>query len=235
MILTAVEICLIVINIITFALYGIDKKRAIRSEWRISEKTLLGMAFAGGSVGALFGMMAFHHKTKHLKFRILVPFFLILHIVLLWFLAPGTPDGSDLESREEILNQLSDGDGLQIASEVKIDDWIISAIYRSQTEEAGIAVFEPLAKGKYKLQSSLLRQQDEIVWGQAIIRGTWYDLFWLNKPNLRHAEIRYTIGGIVQEPMIKEADRLQVLYCEAPEEDYSIHIAYYDGNGTKYE
>lgn len=89
MIFTALEVYLIVINIITFALYGIDKKRAIRSAWRISEKTLLGMAFVGGSVGALLGMMVFHHKTKHLKFRILVPFFLVLHIALFWFLVPG--------------------------------------------------------------------------------------------------------------------------------------------------
>ena len=235
MILTALEIYLVVINVITFALYGIDKRRAIRSQWRISERTLLGMAFAGGSVGALLGMLAFHHKTRHLKFQILIPFFLILHIAVFWFLAPDVPDGSDLESREEILNQLPDGDGLQIASEVKIEDWIICGICRSRTEEAGIAVFEPQENGTYKLQSNILRNQNEIVWGQAMIKGTRYDLFWLNQPDLEHAEILYTIGGVIREPIIMETDRRQVLYCETPEEDYSIEIAYYDRSGEKYE
>lgn len=86
-VVTALEIYLIIINIITFFAYGIDKKRAIRSEWRISEKTLLGLAFVGGSAGALLGMMAFRHKTKHLKFQILVPLFLMLQIVVFRFVA----------------------------------------------------------------------------------------------------------------------------------------------------
>lgn len=82
MVETGLNIYLIMINLVTFALYGIDKKRARRSQWRISEKTLLLTALAGGSAGALLGMLIFHHKTKHWKFRILVPLFLILHITI---------------------------------------------------------------------------------------------------------------------------------------------------------
>ena len=73
MIETGLSIYMIVINLVTFALYGIDKKRARRSQWRISEKTLLLTALAGGSLGALVGMLSFHHKTKHNAFRFGVP------------------------------------------------------------------------------------------------------------------------------------------------------------------
>lgn len=74
---------LIVINIVTFILYGIDKSRARNHAWRIPEHTLLGMAALGGSVGALVGMGYFHHKTRHRKFTATVPSFLVVHIILL--------------------------------------------------------------------------------------------------------------------------------------------------------
>ena len=80
----ALEIYLLVINIVAFAAYGVDKQRAIHKAWRIPEKTLLGLAVAGGALGALFGMHIFHHKTKHLQFNILVPICLIIWVVLLW-------------------------------------------------------------------------------------------------------------------------------------------------------
>ena len=73
---------LLLINLFAFALYGIDKAKAKRGAWRIPEATLLLVAFLGGSFGALLGMELFRHKTKHAKFRILVPLFLVLHIVL---------------------------------------------------------------------------------------------------------------------------------------------------------
>ena len=73
---------LLLVNVLAFALYGIDKLKAKKGAWRIPESTLLLVAFLGGSLGALLGMELFRHKTKHAKFRILVPLFLILHIAL---------------------------------------------------------------------------------------------------------------------------------------------------------
>lgn len=73
------------INFLTFFLYGLDKRKAVKHQWRIPEKTLLGTAFLGGSVGAIIGMRVFHHKTKHWTFRILVPIFLILHLGMIYF------------------------------------------------------------------------------------------------------------------------------------------------------
>lgn len=77
---------LMIINLAAFIMYGIDKKRALCGRWRISEATLLGIAFAGGSVGALLGMRCFRHKTRHWKFRILVPLFLLLHAAVIWIM-----------------------------------------------------------------------------------------------------------------------------------------------------
>ena len=73
---------LILINLIAFAPYGIDKLKAIRHEYRISEAALLTLAFVGGSAGALLGMLVFRHKIRKPKFVILVPLFLILHLAL---------------------------------------------------------------------------------------------------------------------------------------------------------
>ena len=58
-------IYLLIINIIAFIMYGIDKWKAHRKQWRISEKMLLFIAVIGGSAGALAGMYIFHHKTLH--------------------------------------------------------------------------------------------------------------------------------------------------------------------------
>ena len=69
---------LIIINIFTFLLYGLDKWKAKHHRWRISESALLLAALVGGSVGALSGMYGFHHKTLHKKFTIGVPIFLIV-------------------------------------------------------------------------------------------------------------------------------------------------------------
>ena len=79
-------IYLIAVNLLAFILYGADKKRAKKREWRISEKTLIGIAAIGGSVGALLGMYVFHHKTRHWYFRYGLPVILIIQLLLWWLL-----------------------------------------------------------------------------------------------------------------------------------------------------
>ena len=73
-------IYLAAINIVAFFLYGIDKWKARHDKWRITEARLIGIAVAGGSIGALLGMKLWHHKTKHNKFRFGLPAILILQI-----------------------------------------------------------------------------------------------------------------------------------------------------------
>lgn len=74
-----------VYNLVVFSVYGVDKKLAEKHKRRISEKTLLLLAAAFGSMGAMLGMKFFRHKTKHWKFKILVPLFLLLQIGLVYF------------------------------------------------------------------------------------------------------------------------------------------------------
>ena len=64
---------LVVMSLLTFAAYGMDKRKAKKGQWRIPEKTLLLLAVLGGSLGALLGMYVFHHKTQKTKFVIGVP------------------------------------------------------------------------------------------------------------------------------------------------------------------
>ena len=67
---------LVFVNIAAFGMYGIDKQKAIRKQWRIPEAQLLAVAAIGGSAGALLGMQFFHHKTRKWKFRLGVPLIL---------------------------------------------------------------------------------------------------------------------------------------------------------------
>ena len=77
---------LIVINVLTFFIYGIDKRKAKQGNWRISEATLLILAVIGGSIGALLGMEVWHHKTMHKKFKYGLPLILLIQIVLIYFI-----------------------------------------------------------------------------------------------------------------------------------------------------
>ena len=77
-----VLIYLAAINTVTFFLYGIDKWKAKRTRWRVPESTLLWWAVFGGSIGALLGMKAWHHKTLHNKFKYGIPAILIAQIVI---------------------------------------------------------------------------------------------------------------------------------------------------------
>ena len=77
---------LLAINIATFFLYGIDKYKARKGRWRISEATLLLMAVVGGSIGAWTGMRLWHHKTKHKKFKYGIPIIIILQVTIAVYL-----------------------------------------------------------------------------------------------------------------------------------------------------
>lgn len=80
-------IYLLIINAAGFLLMLVDKFKAKKNLWRIPEATLIGVAAAGGSVGALLGMYAVRHKTKHLKFTLGIPLILAVQVVcVVWLL-----------------------------------------------------------------------------------------------------------------------------------------------------
>lgn len=77
---------LLAINAVTFIVYGIDKYKAKKAKWRISEATLLLLAVLGGSIGAWIGMKVWHHKTMHKKFKYGIPAILLIQIALMAYL-----------------------------------------------------------------------------------------------------------------------------------------------------
>ena len=72
-------IYLVVINIVTFLVMGLDK----RGSWRVQESALFTFVIFGGGIGGILGMIKFHHKTKKLKFQIGFPLITILEIAFL--------------------------------------------------------------------------------------------------------------------------------------------------------
>ncbi len=83
------EIFVVLWNVIVLLCYGVDKLLAKAKKWRISEQVLVLAAFLLGGLGALMGMVLFHHKTSKMKFRILIPLAMILNGVALGFLKRG--------------------------------------------------------------------------------------------------------------------------------------------------
>ncbi|MBQ7365451.1 MAG: DUF1294 domain-containing protein [Clostridia bacterium] len=73
---------LLVMNLVSLVAYYADKQKAKKGTWRTPEATLIALAWAFGSIGALVGMYGFRHKTKHIKFIILVPLAFIVHLLL---------------------------------------------------------------------------------------------------------------------------------------------------------
>ena len=77
-------IYLIIINIFTFIIYGVDKFLAVKHYYRISEKLLYLFSILGGALGALLGMFFFRHKTLKLKFYLVNIIFLVIWVILLY-------------------------------------------------------------------------------------------------------------------------------------------------------
>lgn len=76
-------IYLVCINVVAFALMGIDKRRAKKGAWRIAERTLFLPVVLLGSIGGTAGMFVFHHKTRHWYFRYGFPAMLVVQVALL--------------------------------------------------------------------------------------------------------------------------------------------------------
>ncbi len=77
-----VIIYLLIINVIAFLAMWIDKRKAEKGKWRISETTLLLLGVLGGSMGSMIGMYTFRHKTKKKRFTIGMPAILIIEIII---------------------------------------------------------------------------------------------------------------------------------------------------------
>ncbi len=85
----ALLVYLAAINAVTFALFCLDKARAVRGAWRIPEKVLLGCSAVGGAAGGLLGMRVAHHKTRKPLFYLGIPAMLVVQAALLAWLMQG--------------------------------------------------------------------------------------------------------------------------------------------------
>lgn len=84
--LVYLAIYFVVINIIGFTIMYIDKKKAIKGNYRISEKTIFTIALLFGAIGVYFGIYKFRHKTRHSLFTIGIPICIILNIISLYYI-----------------------------------------------------------------------------------------------------------------------------------------------------
>lgn len=82
--LESISIIIVIINIVTFIIYGIDKYKAKKGKWRIPENSLIGLAIIGGSIGAYLGMRVCHHKTMHLKFKYGIPLIIVIQLIIVY-------------------------------------------------------------------------------------------------------------------------------------------------------
>ena len=86
MMLQCFLVYLALLSLVTLIVYGVDKARAKRGLWRISERALLTLSIAGGAVGGLAAMQLFRHKTKHLYFYAVNILSILLHAGIVYLL-----------------------------------------------------------------------------------------------------------------------------------------------------
>ena len=85
MLIKIIALAIAVMNVLAFALMGIDKHRAKAGKWRIKEATLFLVTGLFGGLGGTLGMFAFRHKTKHWYFKIGFPALLVVQVFLICF------------------------------------------------------------------------------------------------------------------------------------------------------
>lgn len=79
-----VVVFLLLWNVVTFVMMGLDKLKSIRGSWRVKERTILWSSFLLGAAGCCLGAIVFRHKTSKLKFQFFLPLFLVLNIVIIY-------------------------------------------------------------------------------------------------------------------------------------------------------
>ena len=84
LVLIVIAVVVILMNIVTFSMYAMDKSKAKQGKWRISEATLIACGFFMGGIGAFIAMRVLRHKTQHIKFKILVPVAMLLNAIVIF-------------------------------------------------------------------------------------------------------------------------------------------------------
>ena len=178
------------------------------------------------------GVIMDRRKRKILYLVIGILFIITIGIPILKYWL--RPDGSTMDSREEMLKDLPKGTNWKISTERLLDDCLITGIV-SDNGKAGIAVFEPRGDGKYKLRTSYYRDQEDIIIGGTLIGDDWYDLIWFNGAQTERAEVTYTVANEASQSTVYLSDNDTIICSLAPFKEYTLHVTYYDSEGNKYE
>lgn len=83
---TSVILYFIGVNLVSFVLMLVDKRKAVKQQYRIPERTLWALAVLGGALGIYLGMQKFRHKTKHTSFVVGMPLLLLVNIASLVYI-----------------------------------------------------------------------------------------------------------------------------------------------------
>lgn len=172
---------------------------------------------------------------KRKKIWILIAVIVLLALCFAaFFFLQSQPDGSTVESREEQLREMPKNLNWNIVSEVELEGYLISAV--STSTQDGIAIFEPKGEGRYQCYSVSYGPRGTIMVDHPLLGDTWYELFWLNQPDLDYLQLTYTIEDVRNDPIQIDAKDGRILYHESPDADsFSIDIVYYDIHGNLYE
>lgn len=169
--------------------------------------------------------------------KYIIPFSIIViaGLLITFFFNQNRLNGSTIESRELRLREISNlGKVTTIDQEITIDGYIISG-YTAKNNQYGLAVFVPAGNGKYNFQTNANRQNKELLFMTTIINEKQYNLFWANKADLDYAEITYMIDGKAGETIEMDAQNNQIIYTEAPSNDFSVEYYFVDINGNQYK
>jgi len=137
---------LLIINIISFLAFAVDKQKAIKHQWRIRESSLFLLAILGGGIGCLASMLIFHHKTKHPSFSIGIPSILIIEIIGICCLYTLTGCGAKevpapVAVVEDELNQLKNSDTKTVTSSLANVELFPDAQSGAETDPDILEVF----------------------------------------------------------------------------------------------
>lgn len=176
-------------------------------------------------------------NRKTAGIAILCTLVLLIGGVVWWGFTQGKACATVADREKRLAESIpqSAGQSWSIATESKVDGYIISGAYSDQGC-AAIAVFEPNKKGGYRLQGSTWQGRDYVITDTAPLNGERYHLIWFTGAPTEYAEITYAVGA--QKPQTMRFDTADGgVICTQIEADdhYNMQVAYYDSEGNRYE
>ena len=169
--------------------------------------------------------------------KLLIAIDIIVVALIIWFgfIRNPLPDGSTLESRQERISTLNNGEDWTIDKELVIGDYIISSAYSSENK-ASLVTFKAEEKDGYSPQSSVKRNMDEIIADTVNIDGKGYVLITFMGAETEYALVTCTDNVSGEENTVRyDAEVSDIIYFESPSDDFNMNIVYYDKEGNMYE